>query len=371
MKHNIPSKIFLLYLFGPELIHRIDNAGHEMITLDNHIYWERFDALFNETNCHEIGRQHLNTSLVVFIHYLKCTLNLNCFQCATTCRDKFKLNEVKMELELFSILAEMSPFSVSLTRLADGLILKVNKRFCEQSGYLEENVIGRTSVELGLWLDPTQRFKAIQAIQKHGRLFSWPVKFRLRNGEIRDFSYSAQLVEYNGMQCSLGASIETRDQRFREEILTEKDKKISEMESQLQDYNTALRVLSRHYESEKNDQYNKLLTIIEKSVLPYLEKLKVGKIDSVSQTYLSIMESNLIGILSSINQSSPDRFDNLTITEKQVTDLIRQGKSSKEIATLLNVSTAAIAFHRNNIRKKLGLTNRKKSLNSYLTNIME
>jgi DNA-binding CsgD family transcriptional regulator len=56
----------------------------------------------------------------------------------------------------------------------------------------------------------------------------------------------------------------------------------------------------------------------------------------------------------------------LTITENQVADLIKHGKTSKEIATMLNVSTAAVSFHRNNIRKKLGLSNKKIRLAAHL-----
>lgn len=274
-------------------------------------------------------------------------------------------------MELFHALSDLSPFSVALARIEDGCILKANKKFFELTGLLEENVIGRTSIELGFWPDPAYRTKIVQAIKEHGQLDAWPTKFRTSNGEIRDFSFSAKLVEFNGMQCWIGTVMDLSEQRFCEEALIEKDIKISQMESRLQDFNTTLRVLSEHYERKKNDQYKKMLTNIEKSVLPYLEKLKIGKIDPASRTYLSIIESNLNGILGSIPQSSANRLENFTITENQVADLIRQGKSSKEIATLLNVSTAAISFHRNNIRKKLGLSNKKISLNTYLANMME
>jgi DNA-binding CsgD family transcriptional regulator len=59
----------------------------------------------------------------------------------------------------------------------------------------------------------------------------------------------------------------------------------------------------------------------------------------------------------------------LTPTEIQIADLIRDGKSTKEISSLLNLSTKAIDFHRNNIREKLGLKCSKVSLKSYLASL--
>ncbi len=59
-------------------------------------------------------------------------------------------------------------------------------------------------------------------------------------------------------------------------------------------------------------------------------------------------------------------FFALTPSEIQIADLIKQGKTSKEIASILNISPNAVAFHRGNLRKKLGLSNKKVNLRTYL-----
>ena len=56
----------------------------------------------------------------------------------------------------------------------------------------------------------------------------------------------------------------------------------------------------------------------------------------------------------------------LTPTEIQVAALIRDGKASKDIAEVLHVSEKAVEFHRNNIRRKLNITNKKENLRSHL-----
>jgi DNA-binding CsgD family transcriptional regulator len=58
-----------------------------------------------------------------------------------------------------------------------------------------------------------------------------------------------------------------------------------------------------------------------------------------------------------------------TPTEIQIANLLRRGKTSKEIAELINSSPKNVAFHRENIRRKLGLKNKKTNLKSYLLSL--
>jgi DNA-binding CsgD family transcriptional regulator len=82
-----------------------------------------------------------------------------------------------------------------------------------------------------------------------------------------------------------------------------------------------------------------------------------------------MIESNLKDLVSSLPNAPSKQMQNLTPTESQVADLIQQGKTSKEIAAMLNVSTAAISFHRHNMRKKMGLLKKKTTLLSHLQSL--
>ncbi len=57
---------------------------------------------------------------------------------------------------------------------------------------------------------------------------------------------------------------------------------------------------------------------------------------------------------------------NLTPAEIQIANLIKLGKVNKEIAEIKNLSSRTIEFHRNNIRKKIGIKNKKVNLRTYL-----
>jgi DNA-binding CsgD family transcriptional regulator len=59
----------------------------------------------------------------------------------------------------------------------------------------------------------------------------------------------------------------------------------------------------------------------------------------------------------------------LTTREVEVASLLKEGKTTKQIAELLGVSLKAVEFHRHNIRKKLGLGHKKTNLRAYLTSV--
>jgi two-component system, NarL family, response regulator NreC len=74
--------------------------------------------------------------------------------------------------------------------------------------------------------------------------------------------------------------------------------------------------------------------------------------------YLSPAVSNLVieGLKSgSLQDADQDPYDRLTLREKEVLQLIAQGKSNKEIATLLNISINTVAVHRARLMETLGI----------------
>jgi len=102
---------------------------------------------------------------------------------------------------------------------------------------------------------------------------------------------------------------------------------------------------------------------------PYLEKLKTRGLGKDELSLIHIIEDNLKNIVSPFLKNLTITQFNLTPKELQVANLIVEGRTTKEIAGFLNISTGAIDFHRNNIRKKLGLNNQKANLRSYLLSL--
>jgi PAS domain S-box-containing protein len=163
-----------------------------------------------------------------------------------------------------------------------------------------------------------------------------------------------------------GIAEDITERKHAEKVLQEKDIKLERQAKNLEEVNMALKVLLEQREKEKIELKENILINIKKLIFPYIEKLQNKRQDEDSQVYVNIIKSNLEDLISPLASTLSSKYFALTPTEIQVTDLIKQGKTSKEIAAMLHVSPKAVAFHRGNIRKKLGLLNKKINLKSYL-----
>ncbi|MEJ2235949.1 MAG: helix-turn-helix transcriptional regulator, partial [Syntrophobacterales bacterium] len=100
-------------------------------------------------------------------------------------------------------------------------------------------------------------------------------------------------------------------------------------------------------------------------------KLKNSRSYSDQMTLVGILESNVKEIVSPFVTKLSSRFVSLTPTEIQVASLIKDSKTSKEIAALLNASENTVRTHRFHIRSKLGIKNKKVNLRSYLQSLQD
>ena len=104
-------------------------------------------------------------------------------------------------------------------------------------------------------------------------------------------------------------------------------------------------------------------------LLPLIERLQKSHLNKEQSHILTLIESGLVDITSKFSSKLNSPSFRLTPREILVAFLIKTGKTSKEIANMLSVSPASIEFHRANIRKKLGLTNSKTNLRSFLLSL--
>jgi PAS domain S-box-containing protein len=137
----------------------------------------------------------------------------------------------------------------------------------------------------------------------------------------------------------------------------------------LEELNTALKVLLRQREEDKNELEERVLSNVNELILPFIEKLKKCRLDSRGESYLHLVESNLLQIISPFSMRLSSKYHNLTHTEIEVANFIREGKTSKELAELFHITKDTVDAHRKNIRKKLGLTKIKTNLRSYLLSL--
>jgi DNA-binding NarL/FixJ family response regulator len=137
----------------------------------------------------------------------------------------------------------------------------------------------------------------------------------------------------------------------------------------LKEKNIALHVLLEKREQDKRHIYHTVMDSLDKLVFPYIEKLKTGVSRQDAATIAGILETNLKQGLFPFEASISTVYRNFTPTEIQVADFIKSGKTSKEIAAILNISPRSINFHRNNIRKKLHITHANTNLRTLLLSL--
>ena len=122
---------------------------------------------------------------------------------------------------LFTRAFRSSPDWISIVRIADGRILHVNAGFERLSGYRAAEVVGRTSLETGLWADPAEREVWIGRILKEGSVHEHEVRFRTKSGEIRHFQLSGERVELLGEPCVVTVSRDVTERKRQEMLLYE------------------------------------------------------------------------------------------------------------------------------------------------------
>ncbi|HVN23074.1 MAG TPA: PAS domain S-box protein [Syntrophorhabdales bacterium] len=134
----------------------------------------------------------------------------------------------------------------------------------------------------------------------------------------------------------------------------------------LQEANAALKVLLKRREEDKKELEDRLVSTVKQLVVPHVEKLKKSKLEPLQRAAVDCIEGNLKEILSPF-LNNLRRF-NFTPRQLEIIALIKEGRTTKDIAEFLHVSQDAIDKQRLLIRKKLDL-NREANLRSYLLSL--
>jgi len=157
--------------------------------------------------------------------------------------------------------------------------------------------------------------------------------------------------------------------KLAEEALQQSREELKDQKQSLEETNIALKVLLKQRENDKQELEKRFLANVKKLVLPYVEKLTHSPLKPREKALIDIIDSHLNDIISPLLQNLTHVEAHLTPQEISVAALIKDGRSSKEIADMLNVSEFTVNFHRKNLRRKFGLKNKQANLRSYLMSI--
>lgn len=161
---------------------------------------------------------------------------------------------------------------------------------------------------------------------------------------------------------------QTSTRKQAEAELRESRRKLKEQNQQLKEKNIALREVMGQLRDEKVDLEKRVLANVENLLLPLVKKMEEQGSD-LDKEYLQLLEKNIAQLTSSFGTKICRLHQRLTPRENEICNMIRTGLGSKEIGKMLNLSYRSVETYRNHIRKKLGITNKKINLTSYLSGL--
>ena len=239
------------------------------------------------------------------------------------------------------------------------------------SGYDIEEELGR---DFTVFLDEKSRTKAkkLAIKRRHGDDVSsvYEVKLIRKDGDHRTGEVRISLFrDSTGKHLSVVHFLDITGRKTSEKILFRQKQELENKNQELEDLNTALNVLLNQRSKDKANLEENIMANVNGLIIPYIEKIKRGLLDERLQSCLATIETNLFDIVSAFSRQLSSKYTKLTPREIQIASLIKEGRDSKEIAGLLDLSPATIEFHRNNLRKKLRIRNEKINLRSHLLSL--
>ena len=159
--------------------------------------------------------------------------------------------------EKFAKIFRSSPTAMAITKLSNGCLIDVNHAFEKWFGYRHEEVIGRTSVELGMWQDAKERGQLLQSIAAGERVVDREFRFRSKGGGLLIARYSAEVVELAGESCLISVFLDMTARRWAEESLKRSEDKFAKV---FQSSPTAIAIsrMRDGYLIDVNQAYEKL-----------------------------------------------------------------------------------------------------------------
>lgn len=307
--------------------------------------------------------------------------------------------------ERYRSLLKSSPDPIVVYTMS-GTATYVNPAFEQTFGYSSEEVLGRRIdfVPPESWPETRKRIKRMlrgikiqlfetKRLTKDGRVLDVQISstlYKNRDGLpagniviLRDVSalkraenelkrYHDHLEDRVNERTSELAKInmqlkqEVEERKRAEKALKKREVELKAQSHHLEEVNTALKVLLKQRDADKKELGQNVLSNVKALVAPYMERLKKSRLNTNQQMLMDILGSNLNNIISPFISNLSSKYINLTSMEIKVANLVKEGKTNKEIADILYLSKNTVMFHRHNIRSKLNLKKRKINLRSHL-----
>ena len=133
---------------------------------------------------------------------------------------------IRAEAERFRAVFDHCPLPMAMTDLETGAITAVNTAFAAVSGKSPGDVVGKTSAQIGIWVDPAQRDTALRLLRAYGRIEGFECRQRV-NGKEADVLLFCEVITLEGRRVILSQAVEVTEQKRSERKLREVSKRLT------------------------------------------------------------------------------------------------------------------------------------------------
>lgn len=134
-------------------------------------------------------------------------------------------DELRQAKERFMRVFHSIPVALGITALEDGTYRDVNKRFLQLFGYRRDEVIGRTSREIGVWVDPKERDAVVRQLRHESFVDDFQTRLRTKAGDVRDVLATMRVFDMDGEEHVLGSLVDITKRKQAEESLRESEER--------------------------------------------------------------------------------------------------------------------------------------------------
>jgi len=247
-----------------------------------------------------------------------------------------------------------------------GIYTYASPKVKELLGYEPEELIGKTPFDLmsseeakrvasefGVIIESRKSFSLLENtnLHKDGR----PIV--LETSGVPIFDVEGNFRGYRGIDRDI------TERKKVEMVLAESESKLREQKSALEQKNIALREMIEQITIEREKVQDDIVTNVHMVLFPILKNLRTEK---ASLKYVDLLQHHLERLTSSYGSKIIKKGFKLTSREIEVCNLVKAGLMSKDISDFLNISTQTVEKHRENIRYKLGISNKSINLVFFL-----
>ncbi len=136
-------------------------------------------------------------------------------------------DRLRQSEEKLSRIFDLAPECILITRVSDGIVLRVNSFFEKLTGYSQEALEGKSPLDLNLWFEPKDRTVLYEMLRRDEKVDDFAFKMRANDGRVRQCLVSSRLLHLSGELCALNIIRDVTEQVQMREVMIQTEKMLS------------------------------------------------------------------------------------------------------------------------------------------------